>query len=58
MPRPNLRHAQPMVRGSAPQHGMPYCETSLLGSYAQALRHLHAVGAPLRLGAAAARASP
>src|SRR5512132_219894 len=48
MPRPNLRRAQPLVRAFCRQHGLPYVEASLFGSYAQALRHLHAVGAPLR----------
>jgi fatty acid desaturase len=54
MPRPNLRHAQPLVRAFCAQHGLPYAEASLVGSYAQAVRHLHAVGAPLRPGAAVA----
>ena len=53
MPRPNLRHAQPLVRAFCEQHGLAYVEASLVGSYAEALRHLHAVGAPLRLGTAA-----
>jgi fatty acid desaturase len=48
MPRPNLRRAQPLVRAFCAQHGLPYVEASLFGSYAQAVRHLHAVGAPLR----------
>jgi hypothetical protein len=48
MPRPNLRHAQPLVRAFCQQHGLPYTEASLFASYAQAVRHLHAVGAPLR----------
>jgi fatty acid desaturase len=48
MPRPNLRRAQPFVRAFCHQHGLPYTEASLLGSYAQALRHLHTVAAPLR----------
>jgi fatty acid desaturase len=48
MPRPNLRHAQPLVRAFCHQHDLPYTEASLFGSYAQALRHLHTVGAPLR----------
>ena len=48
MPRPNLRRAQPLVREFCRQHDLPYTEESLVGSYAQALRHLHAVGAPLR----------
>jgi fatty acid desaturase len=47
MPRPNLRHAQPLVRAFCRQHGLPYTEASLFGSYAEALRHLHTVGAPL-----------
>ena len=48
MPRPNLRHAQPLVRTFCQQHDLPYTEASLFGSYAEAIRHLHAVGAPLR----------
>ncbi|HTE68356.1 MAG TPA: acyl-CoA desaturase [Actinomycetes bacterium] len=48
LPRPNLRHAQPLVRAFCQQHGLNYTEASLFGSYAQALHHLHAVGAPLR----------
>ena len=48
MPRPNLRHAQPLVRAFCAQHGLPYVEASLFGSYAEAIRHLHTVGASLR----------
>ncbi len=48
MPRPNLRRAQPLIRAFCQQHGLPYVEASLFGSYAEAVRHLHAVGAPLR----------
>jgi fatty acid desaturase len=48
MPRPNLRRAQPLVRAFCQQHGLPYAEASLFGSYAEAVRHLHVVGAPLR----------
>jgi fatty acid desaturase len=48
MPRPNLRHAQPLIRAFCQHHDLPYVEASLFGSYAQAVRHLHAVGAPLR----------
>jgi fatty acid desaturase len=48
MPRPNLRHAQPLIRAFCHQHGLPYTEAGLFGSYAEALRHLHSVGAPLR----------
>ena len=48
MPRPNLRHAQPLVREFCRQHDLPYTEATLFGSYTEAIRHLHAVGAPLR----------
>ena len=44
MPRPNLPRAQPLVREFCIQHDLPYCETGLIDSYAQALRHLHTVG--------------
>jgi fatty acid desaturase len=53
MPRPNLRRAQPLVRAFCHDHGLPYTEASLFDSYAEALRHLHNVGAPLRPAAAA-----
>jgi fatty acid desaturase len=45
MPRPNLRRSQPLISEFCHQHGLPYTQASLLGSYAQALRHLRAVGA-------------
>ena len=48
MPTPNLRRARPIVRRFCAQIGVPYTETSLLASYGEALRHLHAAGAPLR----------
>ena len=48
MPRPSLRRAQKLVRAHCGQHGLTYHETTIFGSYAQVLRHLHAVGAPLR----------
>ena len=48
MPRPNLRRAQPLIRAFCRQHGLAYVEASMFGSYAEAVRHLHAVGAPLR----------
>lgn len=44
MPRPNLRRAQPLVAAFCAEIGVPYCQTSLLGSYTQALRHLQTVG--------------
>jgi fatty acid desaturase len=45
MPRPNLRRSQPMIRDFCRHHGLPYTQASLIGSYAQALRYLHAIGA-------------
>jgi fatty acid desaturase len=48
MPRPNLRHAQPLVRAFCQEHDLPYSEATMFGSYAEAIRHLHSVGAPLR----------
>jgi fatty acid desaturase len=48
MPRPNLRYAQPLSVSSAASTTFPYAEATLVGSYAEVLRHLHAVGAPLR----------
>jgi fatty acid desaturase len=53
MARPNLRHAQPLIRGFCQQHQIDYREASLLGSYTEAVRHLHTVGAPLRPAPAA-----
>jgi fatty acid desaturase len=44
MPRPSLRKSQPLIREFCLQHELPYCQTSLIGSYARALRYLHAVG--------------
>jgi fatty acid desaturase len=49
MPTPNLPKAQPIVRAYCEQIGIAYEQTSLIDSYRQALRHLHAVGAPLRV---------
>jgi fatty acid desaturase len=48
MPRPSLRRSQPLIRAFCQQHGVSYLNTSLIHSYAQALRHLHDVGQPLR----------
>jgi fatty acid desaturase len=48
MPRPHLRLARPLVREHCRRLGLPYTEAGLLDSYAQALRHMHEVGAPLR----------
>jgi fatty acid desaturase len=48
MPRPNLRRSQAMIRTYCQQAGLPYCQSSVVGSYAEALRHLNAVGRSLR----------
>jgi fatty acid desaturase len=48
MPRPNLRRAQPIVHDFCVEHGISYSQSGLLRSYGDVLRHLHAVGAPLR----------
>ncbi|WP_329139602.1 acyl-CoA desaturase [Streptomyces sp. NBC_01476] len=48
LPRPHLRRAQPLVRAHCERLGVPYTETGLFTSYAQALGHMNAVGAPLR----------
>ena len=53
MPRPNLHRAQPLIRASCQDHDLPYTEASLFGSYAEAVRHLHTVGGPLRPAPAA-----
>jgi fatty acid desaturase len=44
MPRPNLRRSQPLIREFCLQHGVPYCQASLIGSYGQALAYLNSVG--------------
>jgi fatty acid desaturase len=44
MPRSNLRRSQPLIREFCRQRGLPYCEASLAGSYAQALRYLAIIG--------------
>ncbi|MCM4084355.1 fatty acid desaturase family protein [Paractinoplanes hotanensis] len=50
MPRPRLRRAQPIIREFCADHDLPYCETGLIESYAQALRHLDTVGRAGRTG--------
>jgi fatty acid desaturase len=50
MPTANLRRAKPIVEAYCAEIGVSYTETGLVTSYAQALRHLHQVGAPLRNG--------
>ena len=48
LPRANLRAVQRIVRAHCAERAITYTETSLPGSYAIVLRHLHALGAPLR----------
>jgi fatty acid desaturase len=48
MPRPNLRHAQPLVQAFCTERGVSYSESSVFGSYREALHHLHQAGVPLR----------
>ena len=57
MPRASLRRVQPLVRAHCKALGVPYVETSFIGSYRLVLRHLHAIGAPLRDIARADRAA-
>ena len=44
MPRPSLRRSQPLIAAFCAAHEVPYCQTTLLESYAHALRHLNATG--------------
>jgi fatty acid desaturase len=46
MPRPNLRRSQALIKQFCQQRGLPYCEASFGGSYAQALRYLNTIGKP------------
>ena len=55
MPRLNLPLARPLVREFCMRHDLPYCETGLVDSYAQALRHLHTVGRTPPLSSSAER---
>jgi fatty acid desaturase len=43
MPSRNLRRCRPLVHRFCLDHGVAYCETTLVASYAQALRYLHSV---------------
>lgn len=45
MPLPGLRQAQPLVRRFCARRGVPYAETSVLGSWRIVVRHLNDVGA-------------
>lgn len=48
MPRPSLRRSQELVRGFCAERRVPYRESGIVGSYTEALRHLHQVGADVR----------
>ena len=58
MPRPNLRRSQRLVEAFCRQQDVPYCRTSLPGSYAQTLRYLHAVGRQGGAGGGATAGTP
>ena len=47
MPRPSLRRSQGLIREFCQGRELNYCETSLVDSYAQALRYLNSVGKSL-----------
>jgi hypothetical protein len=49
MARANLPKAQVIVRALCERDAVPYVEASARASYAEVLRHLHDVGAPLRV---------
>jgi fatty acid desaturase len=48
MPRASLRRAQRIVHQYCAELSIPYCETTLVGSYVAVLRHLNSLGQPLR----------
>lgn len=48
MPRPHLRRARPIVRELCAARGLPYTETTLVGSYARVVRYLNEVGLAAR----------
>lgn len=48
MPRPNLRHVQPLVRQLCRTHDIPYTEKSLPACYAIVARYLNNVGLAAR----------
>ena len=48
MPRPNLKHARPIVRDYCHKHGITYTEVGLFASYGIVTRYLNAVGLKAR----------
>jgi len=57
-PRPSLRRCQPLIREFCEQRGLPYCQTSLTGSFAAVLGHLNSVGRPGNAGRLAPSTAP
>ena len=53
MPRPNLRRSQPLIREFCQQRDLSYCQTGLVASFSQALRHLNRIGRLVGVGSAA-----
>ncbi len=51
--RNKLREAREVVKDFCQQYNIEYYETTMLGSYAEILQHLHEVSAPLRRGQSA-----
>jgi fatty acid desaturase len=61
MPRSSLRRSKPLIAAFCAEYDVPYYETSLLSSYAEALGHLNATGKLARrtvIAATPAVASP
>jgi fatty acid desaturase len=58
MPRPSLRLSQPLIAAFCAEHDLPYSQTSLARSYAQALRYLNTTGKVTRRAAGPAVTSP
>jgi fatty acid desaturase len=52
MPTPALGKAQAITEAFCAEQGIPYCQTGLITSYREALRHLNHVGEPIRPKAA------
>lgn len=53
--RNKLREAHVIIKGFCEKHGIPYYQTSMIGSYKEIITYLHHVSAPLRNEAEAAR---
>jgi fatty acid desaturase len=53
MPRPNLKHAQALVKDFCEANSLDYCEASMTESFRQIVRHLEAAGRAVPLVATA-----